>query len=310
MERETPEQIGKRIEALGLWDAVLPYNWAVKPSGVAFPYFCSAMKGSPQPVKMRLLMLEGWGTFHDYIRFGVDRNAGFYSTPAEMPHYELVVLSDGGVMLFRHDPGYVPRTLSGDAERDLVARILWESYGVMLRLESDRELPMKYAGERAMFARVESRDGKWSDAPLPIPDPRPVVEKVSFRKEDVAKAKDLPLDQSLAVELDFRIMPNIVTRESRPRTAYQLTAVDAASGARTMLERVSAGPDFGLKEMWESMPPRVLANFVKQGRVPGEVKVLTQRMFRLLRPLCLELPVRLSLHDSLPTLEKAFSAAP
>jgi hypothetical protein len=33
-------------------------------------------------------------------------------------------------------------------------------------------------------------------------------------------------------------------------------------------------------------------------------------MFRLLRPLCLELPVRLSLHDSLPTLEKAFSAAP
>jgi len=306
MEAETPESIGKRMDSLGLWEAVMPCNWAVKPRGVAFPYFCTAMKGEKSVVKTRFLMFEGWQTFHDFIRFGLDRNFGFYQTPAEMPHFELVVAAkDGSAHVFRHDPGYVPRLLESDAERALVSKIMWESYGVMMRIETDRALPMKYAGEKAMFGRVETSPGEWSDAPLAIPDPHPQVERVSFPKADVAKAKDLPLDRNFAVEIDFRIRPDLSTRERRPKVAYQLTGTDAATGARVIMERVTVGADFGLKEMWESVPARVLAAFVKAGRVPGEIKVLTQRMFRMMRPLCLELPVKLSLHDSLPGLDRA-----
>jgi hypothetical protein len=55
------------------------------------------------------------------------------------------------------------------------------------------------------------------------------------------------------------------------------------------------------------MPRRVLANIIAKGRVPGEIKVVSGRVFRLMRPLCMDLPFRLSLHDRLPRLEAAFA---
>ena len=61
MERSV-EEIGAKMDALGLWDALAPYNWAVKPHGTAFPYFCTVIKGTEEAVKVRFLMLEGWNT--------------------------------------------------------------------------------------------------------------------------------------------------------------------------------------------------------------------------------------------------------
>ena len=55
MER-TPEEIGAKMDALGLWRLVEPYNFAVKPRGSAFPYFCTVLLGDAKPVKVRLLM--------------------------------------------------------------------------------------------------------------------------------------------------------------------------------------------------------------------------------------------------------------
>ena len=301
----SPEEIGRRMDALGLWDAIMPYNWGVKPLGTAFPYFCTALAGDGKPVKTRFLMIEGWQTLHDFVRTRVDPSFGFYSTPAEMPHFETVVLATGETFLFRHDPGYVPRSLT-EAERGLCRRIMWEAYGVMMRIESDRELPVRFSGDRAMFARVEDSPGSWSDKPLPIPDARPYMEKISFPTQLVAKAKDLPFAQKDALELDFRLMPTVATRDPRPRSAYQLAAVDSATGAVVFSDRTSVSPDFPLKSLWEKMPARALAHIVGTGRVPGEIKVASGRVFRMLRPLCVELPFKLSLHDSLPRLESAF----
>ena len=53
------EEIGRRMDALGLWEVLAPYNWAVKPKGTVFPYFCSVFKGDDKPVKVRFMMLEG-----------------------------------------------------------------------------------------------------------------------------------------------------------------------------------------------------------------------------------------------------------
>ena len=39
MKNISVEELGKKLDALGLWDSVMPYNWVVKPSGVVFPYF-------------------------------------------------------------------------------------------------------------------------------------------------------------------------------------------------------------------------------------------------------------------------------
>ncbi len=300
-----PEEIGRRMEALGLWEAVFPFNWAVKPKGTVLPYFCSLLHGDGQCVKLRFFMLEGWQTLHDFVRTRVDRNFGFYSTPMELPHFELVVTTDGRVKLFRHDPGYVPRELNA-AERDLVARILWEAYGVMMRIETERKLPLKYSDEKAMFARMETADGVWEDAPLAIPDPRPHVEKVSFEKKDVSRAKDLPFEATEAIEVDFRLQPNLTTREARSRFAYVLCAIDSATGEKFVFDKFSVDADCGLKEMWEKVPPRVLKHLLRRGRIPGEIKLVSGRLFRMMRPLCEELPFKLSLRDALPRLEAAF----
>ena len=298
----TPEEIGAKMDALGLWKLLEPYNFAVKPKGTVFPYFCTVLKGERKPVKARFLMLEGWQTLHDFVRTRIDRNFGFYSTPVEMPHFELVVLEDGQMRLFRHDTGYMPFEAK-DAQRDLAARILWEAYGVMLRVESDRKLPLKFSDEKAIFARVEIAAGQWEDRPLEIPDPPPHTEKVSFPKADIKSAQDLPFVKEDMLDLDFGLLPNVMTKEPRPRCVYELKAVDPKTGGTAIASRVSVHPEAGLKGMWESMPVQVLREFIRRGKVPGELRTRSGRVFRLLRPLCMELPFKLSLHDRLQSLE-------
>ncbi len=303
------EDVGRRMDALGLWKEVMPYTWAVKPRGLAFPCFCTSMADANSAVKVRFMMLDGWQTVHDFMRTRMDSTFGFYSSPMELPHFEMVVLATGDLKIFRHDPGYVPRHIA-DAERPLVSKILWECYGVMMRIETEPELPMRYSDDRCMFARVEKSPGVWEDEPLKIVDPRPHVEKVSFPKAQVAKAKDLPFAQGESMEVDFRMVTNVVTRDARPRCVYALCAVDGATGAKLVWDGASVQADGGLREMWESMPPRFLGHLVARGKIPGEVKVSSGRVFRLLRPLCVELPLKLSLHDSLPALDRAYATPP
>lgn len=302
MKNESLEEIGKKMDALNLWDAILPFNWVVKPSGVVFPYFCTLLKGDGVNVKIRFLMLEGWQTFHDYIRTRIDRNFGYYLTPMEMPHFELVISSSGDALVFRHDPGYMPRALN-ERERALTEKILWEAYGIMMRVEADKKLPLQFASEKSMFARVENSSGVWNDSPMAIPEPRPFVEEVSFSKALVTKAKDLPLEANMAVAVDFRLLSNVMTKESRPRCAYQLIVVDLATGVKIVQDKTSISPEGGLKAMWQAMPQRVLAGLVEYGRIPGIIKVTSGRVFRLLRSLCLELPIKLSMHDKIEGLE-------
>ncbi|MCR5414875.1 MAG: hypothetical protein K6F50_09170 [Kiritimatiellae bacterium] len=303
MAHETPESIGGKMNGLGIWDSLAPYNWIVKPRGTVFPYFCSILKGDGKPVAIRLLLIEGWQTFHDYVRTTVDRNWGFYLSPMEMPHFELVIFSTGKAEVFRHDPGYLPMPVKGP-ERELVSKLLWEAYGVMMRVESDRELPLKFASQRAMFARVETESG-WEDRPVEIPPPRPHVEKVLLKKDTVDAVKDLPFAESEKLDLDFRILPGVVTKEARPRCAYALLAIDGETGEIAISERMSVSPDNGLRGLWEGLASRVLDGFVRMGRVPGELRVCSGRVFRLLRPICPHIPFKLSLHDALPRLEKA-----
>jgi len=302
--RMTVEEIGRKMDALGAWEVTMPCHWAVKPHGCAFPYFCCTLRGEVPAVKVRFLLLEGWQTFHDFVRTRLDADFGFYSRPSELPHFELMILASGEMKLFRHDPGYVPRE-ADEQGRERCARMLWEAYGVMLRLESDSRLPLSFADARAVFARVEGARGDWRDEPLEIPQPRPHVEKVALSKRTVAEAKDLPLRSGEALELDLCLVPGMMTCESQPRSLYLLAAVDAATGEVAFRDKLSVDAEAGLRGLWEGMAQRVLAHFVERRGVPGEVRVPTGRVFRLLRPLCLELPFKLSKVAELPH----FSAA-
>jgi hypothetical protein len=254
---------------------------------------------------VRLLLLEGWQTFHDFVRTRIDRNYGFCQLPIEFPHYELVFLANGEMKLLRYDPGYVPQ-VADERQRAFCAHLLWEVFGVMIRLESDRNLPLRFATEKAIFARVEKERGVWSDEPLEIPEPRAHVERILFKKSDISAAKDLPFASEEKIEVDFRIQPGVVTLDRRPRYAYVLGAVDAAGGGRLIWDRRTLDPEEGLRGLWESVPPRLLSHLAARGRMPGEIRLTSGRLFRMLRPLCTEIPFRLSLHDSLPLLDAAF----
>lgn len=301
----TPEEIGARMDALGLWNLLEPYNFALKPKGTVFPYFCTVIKGDRKPVKVRFLMLEGWQTLHEFVLTRADRNYGFYQSPIEFPHLELVVLETGEAKLFRHDTGYVPQE-AGAAQRDLGARLLWEAYGVMMRMESDHALPMRFAESKAVFARVETAPGTWVDGPLVIPDPPPHVEKVSLPKADLKAAQDFPLVREEVLDVDFRLLPGVVTKEPRPRCVYELQAIDPKTGEKVLASRTSILPELGIRGLWEAVPEQVLKALIRRGRVPGEIRTCSGRMFRMLRPLCQELPFKLSLHDRLQSLESGF----
>lgn len=303
---QAPEDIGRKMHALGLWTEFGRFTWAVRLNGYAVPYFCTVARGDGKPVSVRFMMLEGWQTLHDFVRTGHDRNYGYYSNPMEMPHFELVVLADGSIGVFRHDPGYFPRALNA-REGELVTRILWEAYGLLLRLESEESLPLKFADEQAMFARVEGPDGVWRDAPLAIPSSPPYVERVSFPKDDFARAKDLPFDADEVLDVDFRLLPTVATCESRPRCCYLLAAVDGKTGERAVWSKMSVNADCALKTLWERMAPRFLKHLLARGHIPGEIRLVSGRVFRMLRPMGVELPFKLSLHDRLPQLEAAIA---
>lgn len=301
----TVEEIGCKMDALGLWDALLPHSFAVRPRGTVLPYFCIVLKGENRPVKVRFLMLEGWQTFHDFVNLRADRNFGFYSTPIELPHLEMVVTVEGHIELFRHDTGFLP-LIADEAQRAFAAKILWEAFGVMLRIEADRSLPLSFAAEKSVFARIEGADGIWRDEPLEVPAMRPHVEKITLPKSALAAAKDLPFEPGEALELDFRILPNVMTKEPRPRCVYRLLAIDAKTGEAAIDSSTSIMPEGGIRGMWQTMPVQVLRGLTARGHVPGEIRLLSGRVFRLLRPLCIELPFKLSLHDALPLLQSKF----
>jgi hypothetical protein len=303
-----PEDIARRMDSLGLWDELERCNWALKLKGVVLPYFCTVIKGdASDPVRVRFLLIEGWQTLHDYIHWRMDANFGCMVSPAEMPMYCLAFYRDGALRIFRHDGGYVPRE-TGESESALLSRMLWQAYGVMMRLENEKDLPMRYASGQAMFARVETADGKWEDAPLEIPAPRPYVEKIVLSKEDVKRAQDIPFVAGDSLELDFRVVPGIMTDEKRPRSVYVLMAIDGTSGKCVFSRPVSIGAEGGIKALWEALAANVLKELVALGKIPGQIKLSSARTFRMLRPICVEVPLKLSLHDSLPVLDAAFAS--
>lgn len=296
------QEIGRRIVALDLWKAVARYTWAVKPRGVAFPYFVAMLTGEDEAIAGHMMLLDGWQTFHDYIATRHDNSFGFYSSPSEMPHFAMLADKNGRFGFFRHDTGYVPREELTSAESGLLSRILWEVYGVMMRMESDPELAMRYSADGAVFARVEDGDGNWSDQPLQIPQPRAHIEKISVLKSEVEAAKELPFAAGEKLAVDFRLLPGLRTLEPRPRSAYVFCGIDADTGETAFRRMLSTTPEGGLRELWESLTPRLLKEIAKRGRIPGEVQVVSQRVFRMLRPLCSAMPLKLSLHDSIPAL--------
>lgn len=314
-------EIAEKIRALDLWKIAAPWTWAIKPRGVAFPYF-PTFRPNPQEGANEIGFLEGWDNFYNYAIARRDPSFGFYTSPVELPQWLFVSKKPrievdpvtkepdpiaATPFLFMHcDPGYMPKTVFSKREEEIFAKLLWETYGMMLRLDSGEEMMRKYADGGALFSRVEMPDGSWTDQPMEIMQPRAHVEKITISKDSVNKAKELPFDDAEKLAVDFRPVPNLHTKEARQRIAYILGIIDAATGRSIAFEIFAVDRETSLRTLWQNIAQRTLDQLVRRGKVPGEMQVASQRLFRMLRPLTSALPLKLSLHDSIPALHAAY----
>lgn len=304
--KKTLLETARKIAALNVWELAASYNWAIRPYGSVFPYFFTMIYDKNDPAFARILFLEGWQTMHDYVRLNVDPDAGYYCSIQELPQFQLCFKRSGEVTVVRQDPGYIPIEPT-PKQFELLVRLLWEAYGVLLHIESDKSLILKYSDERALFSRVEVAPGQWRDEPFAIPMPPPYKEEISIPKEVFDAAKAMPPEPGLRIAADFRIHFTDITHEPVPRFRYVLRAVDLCTGERIIDESTCVDPqDGGLKGRWLIMPGHLLERLVAKKKMPCEIQVISGRVFRFLRPIILNLPIKLTKKESIPALEKYF----
>jgi hypothetical protein len=299
--KESLEEVAAKIDSVNLWKEFSVCNWAAKIYGFAKPFFCVVLFAPPADiVKMRLLFVEGWQTFHDFLRLRMDDSFGWYISPMEMKHYEVVYFRDNrqSPKIFKHEPAFVPTVVKDGIEEDVCRKLLWQAFGIMLRLESEGNIGVKYASEKAIFSRVERSEGVWEDSPLEICDPPIHQETVSFPTALLEKAKSLEVDKNFILTADFGFLPNVMTKEPRPRTVYQLCVVDTSTSQK-IVRQMSVPAGGTLRGMWESLPARILSIIVELSRIPAEIQMKSKRLYRLMRPIMHQLPIKLTIRDDI-----------
>ena len=297
MDEKDTESIARELARLNVWEKVAKHNFAIISEMALEPYLVSVNLEKAGPIAGRLLLFPGFDVFRDYRLFQEVPDYGVAMSLLDFTHWEVIALRDGTVQLYAYEPGYVPRPLSAE-ELSLLAPVLYECYGLFMRMEEEPDLPAKYVTQdsQRMFARKEGLDGKWRDTPLELPPvPNPLYqEQVLLDKKKCAEAAKLGIDESVSWQIEFAQLPNFHTREDRPRFLYLFAGVDETSGTRVIWDKASvSGQPNGLKSLWEGLSARLLLAVLRAGRIPAAVKVRSARLARLIRPLGLQLPFKL-----------------
>ena len=310
MDRNNIDDVAKAISALNAWKKASRYNWALVSEMFENPLIACVNLQRNGPVAARLMLFNGFAAHRDFAIFTQNQDVSFAMSPIDFDHYEVIGLKDGGAEVYDCRPGYAP--VRPDVETQaFLAPVLYECYGLLLRLEDDPEIPAMYKGENAMFSRREGLDGKWRDAPLRPPDMNTVTwtERVGFDRTKCAQASRFDMAQGEMWEADFIQIPIFRTEDPNPRIMHLFAAVDAKTGERRVWEKLVVDPKIprngtldALKQLWESLASRLLDGVLKRGMVPAEIHVRNQRMMRFMRPLGMQIPFKLVLHHQLPRL--------
>ena len=317
MDKGNIDDIAKSIAALNVWKKASKYNWALVSELFDRPLVAAINPAQQGPIVGRLMLFNGFIAHRDFIVFRQNADLSFAMSPIDFDHYEVIALRDGSAEIFDYRPGFIP--VHPDAEtRALLAPVLYECYGLLLRIDEDPELPAMYVNDKALFARREGLDGKWHDTPLRPPNIDSVTwtERVGLDRAKCAKAARLNLETDEAWEVDFMQLPLYGTGESPARTMYLLVAVDAKTGERRVWKKLAVDPSVprngtldAIKPLWESLAGHLLDGVIARGSVPGAVHMRSQRMMRFLRPLGLQIPFKMVLHKQLPQLTAVLNRA-
>ena len=310
MDKGNIEEVAKAITALKVWKKASKYSWALVSELFDKPIIAAINPNPAGPIVGRLMLFNGFEAHRDFLIFRQNPEISFASSPIDFDHYEVIGLKDGSAEIYDYRPGFVP--VHPDAEtRAMLAPVIYECYGLMLRIDEDPELPATYAGDGAMFARKEGLDGKWCDFPLRPPNIDAVTwtERVGLDRAKCSQAARIAMQPDEAWEADFIQMPLYRTDDRLARVMYLFSAVDAKTGEKRVWQKLAVDPAIprngtlaALKPLWESLAAHMLDGVISHGSVPGSICVRSQRMMRFLRPLGLQLPFKIILHKQLPQL--------
>ena len=146
MNRHDINEIAKAIAALNLGEKAATHNWALVPQTSELPYLVNVVVENKKnsPVIGRLHLFPGFVPFRDFMISRRVTDFGVGMSPMDFDHFELVSAKGGVTELFVYEPGFVPRALTDD-ERVFLAPLLYECYGLMMRLEENPDLPEGWA---------------------------------------------------------------------------------------------------------------------------------------------------------------------
>ena len=277
-----------------------------------------------QPKEFRnIRFLVGWKAFYDLVTRLADPAKQVATWLLEIRMIELLFVNE--TLLFEHEqtflkklkrqpgeacttpvfrsivPGYHP-WLPEARERDLLETVLYQAFGMAMRVEADGML-LKTRFPREILMRKQDAKGVWQDAWTPVKEVGDEEVEVRIESKRLQALRNLPL-KPIILQLDLMFTPmQILPEGQRPQTAYVLLAVDAQSGFIVAGDLLQATE--GIAHMWAQIPERLLEIFDRLGGCPSAIEIGTDRMANLLRPLGEFLPFKMVRRERLAVLDAA-----
>ncbi|OGG47137.1 MAG: hypothetical protein A3F84_16945 [Candidatus Handelsmanbacteria bacterium RIFCSPLOWO2_12_FULL_64_10] len=198
-------------------------------------------------------------------------------------------------------PGFHPWFLEGWEAR-LLTCALEQALDVTPRFEADPSLLGVPEGAFFVRAPLKAEVGiGWEDRVVRVPPPAsaPVtVDDLTRRRlEGLSRGEQ-------KLEVDVFMLPDACREgKGRPFFPYCLMMVEARSGLVLFHDLLQPQPS--LEEMWRSVPLKMVDQFAKAQMIPTEVRVCSEQLFDLLKPLAGASRFKLKRVSALRTLEPA-----
>ncbi len=209
--------------------------------------------------------------------------------------------------MFRsYRPGFAPWFLE-PAEIRFLACVLEQATDVTNRFLDDPGLLESLDDDESYLVRVSQPSNgslTWEDQMIHVSPPEPEPIPLAINVQALKHLKQLS-KRKVTIEIDFFLAPMPVqeNRDDRPYFPYVLMVVEAQNGF--ILGTDMLQPEPSLEAMWGQAPGYVVQLLAQAGIRPAIIKVRTNLLRNLLKPLVKELGFKLKQSPVLPTLDEA-----
>ncbi len=200
-------------------------------------------------------------------------------------------------------PGFHPWFLEGWEAR-LLTCALEQALDVTPRFEADPSLLGAPEGEFFVRTPLKADVGiGWEDRVVRVPPP--ALAPAPATVDDLTRRRLEGLSRGeQKLEVDVFMLPDACREgKGRPFFPYCLMMVEARSGLVLFHDLLQPQPS--LEEMWRSVPLKVADQFAEVQMIPAEVRVCSEHLFDLLKPLAGAFRFKLKRVSALRTLEPA-----